>query len=107
MSERGDMLREVHEDQLADAHTRRDALQTMLASPGWEILNSWMQEEINIRRREYETEAPHGRDDTYILSFRRSQLSMLRTIQDMPQKLLAVENDAIEQVKLAIGDEDA
>ncbi len=107
MSEHGDSLRETHKDQISDAVKRRDALQSLLASPGWEIVNEWLLVEISQRRRAYEEGAPHTMNDSHIIGFQRAQLGMLRTLQDMPTKLCEAEEAAIEQVKLAIGDEDA
>lgn len=88
---------------MREAFRVRDALQQFLDSAGWEILNEWIQQEIDERRREYEEGAPLRLDDTYITGFRRAQLGMLRTIQDMPAKLLATQQDAIDQVNAATG----
>lgn len=102
-----DEYTERNVEQMTDAVEGRDALRALLATRGWEILNGWMQQEVDLRRKEYEENAPLNMGDTYITGFRRAQLSMLRTIQDMPQKLLDMHEQAIEQVKIATGGYDA
>lgn len=94
-------MNDRYDKQLQEVVEERDAVSAMLAGKGWEIFNGWMQTEVDLRRNEYEQEAPHGMNDTYITGFRRAQLTMLRTIQDMPQKLVDACQDAIDQIDQA------
>ena len=94
------------EVQMRDAVKLRDALVALLKGPGWALVNTWLQEEIDKRRRAYEESAPHTMNDASVIGFQRAQLGMLRTLQDLPTKLLEAEQDAIDQMSLTAGDYD-
>ena len=94
---------EVH---MREAVKLRDALVALVNSPGWELVNAWLQDEIDTRRKIYEESAPHNMNDASIIGFQRAQLGMLRTLQDMPAKLLEAEQDAIDQMSITAGDYD-
>ncbi len=95
------------EGQLQDAVKQRDALVQLVNGPGWAIVNTWLQEEIDNRRRAYEEGAPHTMNDASVICYQRAQLGMLRTLQDVPTKLLEAEQDAIDQMAITAGDYDA
>ncbi len=95
------------EGQLRDAVKQRDALMQMVNGLGWAIVNAWLQEEIDNRRRAYEEGAPHTMNDASVICYQRAQLGMLRTLQDVPTKLLEAEQDAIDQMTQMTGDSDA
>ena len=95
------------EVQLREAVKQRDALVALVNGSGWAIVNAWLQEEIDRRRRTYEEGAEHNMNDASIIGFQRAQLGMLRTLQDMPGKLLEAEQDAIDQMALTAGDDNA
>ncbi len=103
MNEREKMLHETHESQLSEAIKLRDALVALVNGPGWVIVNAWLQEEIDNRRRLYEQSAPHTMNDASIIGYQRAQLGMLRTLQDVPTKLLEAEQDAIDQMTVTTG----
>lgn len=96
-----------HDDQLREAVKERDALRAMIAGPGWEIVNNWLTEEIQIRRDKYEISGPHTLNDATVICFQRAELCMLRTLQDMPRKLLDTHQEAIDLMKEATGGYDA
>lgn len=96
-----------YDDQFAEAIRDRDALAAMLACAGWELVNTWLQEEIDKRRCAYEEGAPHSMNDASIIGFQRAQLGMLRTLQDMPAMLMKSHQDAIDQIQMAEGAYDA
>lgn len=93
--------------QLKDSIDQRDALVQLVNGPGWAIVNAWLQEEIDNRRRAYEEGAPHTMNDASVICYQRAQLGMLRTLQDVPTKLLEAEQDAIDQMSITAGDYDA
>lgn len=95
--------------QMKEEIETRDAIRQLLASRGWELLSEWLTAEVQIRREEYEKSGvyPDVMSDVYINGFRRAQLTMLRTIQDMPEKLIMHAESAIEQMKSVTGEEDA
>ncbi len=95
------------EVQLREAVKLRDALVALVNGPGWVIVNTWLQEEIDRRRRDYEESAPHTMNDASVICYQRAQLGMLRTLQDIPTKLLQAEQDAIDQMAITAGDYDA
>ena len=95
------------EAQLREAVKQRDALVALVNGPGWAIVNTWLQEEIDKRRRTYEEGAPHNMNDASVIGYQRAQLGMLRTLQDVPGKLLEAEQDAIDQMAITAGDDDA
>ena len=95
-----------YDEQMKDAFEGRDALTAFIASRGWEILSEWLQQEVEIQRRQYEEGSPQEVTDLYQLGWQRGRLSSLRTMQDMPGKLLDSHQQAITQVELATGDED-
>ncbi len=97
----------VHEKQMQDAVKLRDALVALVNGPGWAVVNTWLQEEIDRRRRDYEEGAPHTMNDASVICYQRAQLGMLRTLQDLPTKLLEAEQDAIDQMTQVTGDYDA
>ncbi len=93
--------------QLKDSVDQRDALAQLMNGPGWVIVNTWLQDEINSRRRAYEEGAPHTANDAPVIVYQRAQLGMLRTLQDLPKKLLEAEQDAIDQMTITAGEYDA
>ncbi len=95
------------EGQLKDSVDQRDALVQLVNGPGWELVNAWLQVEIDNRRRAYEEGAPHTMNDASIICYQRAQLGMLRTLQDLPTKLLEAEQDAIDQMTITTGEYDA
>ena len=95
------------EVQLRESIKQRDALVAMINSPGWALINAWLQEEVDNRRKAYEEGAPHNMNDASVIGYQRAQLGMLRTLQDMPTKLLEAEQDAINQMEITAGDYDA
>ncbi len=95
-----------HDSQLSDSIKLRDALLALVNGPGWAIVNTWLQEEIDNRRKAYEEGAPHTMNDASIICYQRAQLGMLRTLQDLPTKLLEAEQDAIDQMAITPGDDD-
>ncbi len=101
------MSDEQFDAQLQDAVKQRDALVQLVNGPGWVIVNAWLQEEIDNRRRAYEEGAPHTMNDASVICYQRAQLGMLRTLQDLPTKLLEAEQDAIDLVAQMDGDHDA
>ena len=98
---------ERYDEQMREATEERDALTSFIASSGWKIVNEWLEQEISIQRRIYEESAPHAATDLYMIGWERGRLSTLRTLQDMPGKLLDSHQQAIDQVNLATGDSDA
>ena len=95
------------EVQMREAIKQRDALTVLVNGPGWAIVNVWLKKEIDNRRRAYEEGAPHTMNDASVICYQRAQLGMLRTLQDMPEKLLEAEQDAIDQMAITTGDDDA
>ena len=95
------------EVQLRESIKQRDALVAMINSPGWALINAWLQEEVDNRRRVYEEGAPHTMNDASVICYQRAQLGMLRTLQDVPTKLLEAEQDAIDQMAIISGDDNA
>ncbi len=93
--------------QLQEAIKLRDALVALVNGPGWAVVDAWLQDEIDNRRRTYEQGAPHTANDASVICYQRAQLGMLRTIQDIPTKLLEAEQDAIDQMAITSGDYDA
>ncbi len=95
------------EMQMQEAVKQRDVLLAEVNGPGWALINAWLQEEIDNRRRAYEEGAPHTMNDASVICYQRAQLGMLRTLQDLPRKLLEAEQDAIDQMSITAGDYDA
>lgn len=95
-----------YDEQMRDAVEGRDALTALLASRGWEIFNEWLQQEVDIQRRQYEEEAPQEVTDLHKAGWQRGRLSTLRTLQDMPRRLLDSHQQAIDQVELVTGGHD-
>ncbi len=93
--------------QLQEAIKLRDALVALVNGPGWAVVDAWLQDEINNRRRAYEEGAPHTANDASVIGYQRAQLGMLRTLQDIPTKLLEAEQDAIDQMTITAGEYDA
>ena len=96
-----------YQEQWTDAVRTRDAIQALVASKGWELIEEWLNHNITTLRGEYEKSGPITTGNMYANEFRRAQLTMLHSLLDLPGRLLQDSEDAIEAMKLAEGDDNA